>query len=75
MNQPTPGPLDDDEEELMRELVSEAGDPAVTPRPEFFARLRANDLQPPRSPPVDPAAGARADRLRLRRGPRSSWWS
>ena len=51
MNRPTPGPLDDDEEELMRELVSEAGDPAVAPRPEFVAGLRQtifNRLDPPR---------------------------
>ncbi len=51
MNRATPSPLDDDEEELMRELVSEAGNPAVAPRPEFVAGLREtifNRLEPER---------------------------
>ncbi len=39
MNRPTQGPLDDDEQ-WMRVLVSEAGDPAVAARPEFVASLR-----------------------------------
>ena len=40
MNRPTPGRLDDDDEELMRRLVSEAGDPAVGARPEYVVGLR-----------------------------------
>lgn len=51
MNRPTFDRLDDGEEALMQELVSEAGDPAVAPRPEFVASLREtlfNRLERPR---------------------------
>ncbi len=40
MNRPTPASLDHDDEELIRDLVRQAGDPAVALRPEFVAGLR-----------------------------------
>ena len=40
MNHAMPGLSDDGDEELLARLVSEAGDPSVTPRPEYVAGLR-----------------------------------
>jgi hypothetical protein len=52
MNAVTPGRADDgEEEELMRRLISEAGDPAVAPRDEYVSGLRSlvlDRLGPPR---------------------------
>ncbi len=41
MSRAMPGQPDDDEERLMSRLVSEAGDPAIAPRPEYVSSLRA----------------------------------
>jgi hypothetical protein len=51
MNPVTPGGSDDEEEEPMRRLISEAGDPAVVPRAEYVSGLRRlilDRLGPPR---------------------------
>jgi hypothetical protein len=51
MNEVTPDRADDGEEELMRRLISEAGDPAVAPRDEYVSGLRSlvlDRLWPPR---------------------------
>jgi hypothetical protein len=53
MSRAIPGQLDHDER-LMSRLVSEAGDPAIAPRPEYISNLRAlilDRLGPPRRAP------------------------
>src|SRR5262245_35918863 len=49
MNQVTHG-QDDDEEEVMGRLISEAGDPTVSPRAEYTGALRSLILEPLASP-------------------------